>query len=79
MPNSPYVLHRASMPSTWQGCDEILGDRYHNKIPLPRIPPYRGTGNTGPVLLSHAQARTEAKYTPTSLAYAADTRLDTAD
>ena len=61
MPNSPPILHRASMPSTRRGCAEILGNRYHNKIPLPRIPPYQGTGHTGPVLFSHAQARTEAR------------------
>ena len=23
------------MPSTWRGCAEILGNRYHGKIPLP--------------------------------------------
>ena len=33
-PNSPTVLYRASMPSAQQGCAEILGDRYHGKIPL---------------------------------------------
>ena len=41
-PNSPTILYRASMPSTWQGCAEILGDRYHGKIPLPQIPRDRG-------------------------------------
>ena len=41
MPNSPTILHRAAMPSTWQGCTEILGDRYQGKIPLPRIPTYQ--------------------------------------
>ena len=46
MPNSPTILYRAAMPSTWQGCAEILGDKYHGKIPLPRIPTYRGTDNT---------------------------------
>ena len=43
MDNSPTVLHRAAMPSTRRGCAEILGDRYHKKIPLPRIPTYRDT------------------------------------
>ena len=38
MPNSPTILQRAAMPSTRQGCAEILGDRYHGKIPLPQIP-----------------------------------------
>ena len=37
MLNSPTILYRAAMPSTWQGCAEILGDRYQGKIPLPRI------------------------------------------
>ena len=40
-PNSPTLLYRASMPSTWRGCAEILGDMYHGKIPLPRIPTYQ--------------------------------------
>ncbi len=61
MPNSPSVLHRAIMPSTQQGCAEILGDQYQGKIPLLQIPPYRGTGHNGPVPFSHAQARTEAR------------------
>ena len=34
------------MPSTRQGCAEILGDEYHGKIPLPRIPMYQGYGIT---------------------------------
>ena len=54
-PNSPTILYQASMPSTRRGCAEILGDRYHGKIPLPRIPMdrahdtfplYRVTDNT---------------------------------
>ena len=48
MPNSPKVLHRAAMPSTRQGCAEILGNRYQGKIPLPRIPTYRGTDIAAP-------------------------------
>ena len=46
MPNLPTILYRAAMPSTWQGCAEILGDKYQGKIPLPRIPTYRATDNT---------------------------------
>ncbi len=61
MPNSPYVLHRANMPSTWQGCAEILGDQYHGKIPFPQIPMYQATGHTGPRPFSHAKERTKAK------------------
>ena len=45
-PNSSTVLYQASMPSTWQECAEILGDKYHGKIPLPRIPTYQATDNT---------------------------------
>ena len=48
MPNSPKVLHRAAMPSTRRGCAEILGDGYQGRIPLPRIPTYRGTNIAAP-------------------------------
>ena len=36
-PNSPTVLYQASMPSIRRECAEILGDRYHGKIPLAQI------------------------------------------
>ena len=48
MPNLPKVIYRAAMPSTRQGWAEILGDRYQGKIPLPRIPTYRGTDIAAP-------------------------------
>ena len=41
MPNSPTHLARALKPSARRGCAEILGDPYHKKVPLPRIPDYR--------------------------------------
>ena len=41
MPNSPLLLPRAALPSSRRGCAETLGDPYHSKTPLPRIPVYR--------------------------------------
>jgi hypothetical protein len=34
---SPLLLLRATKPSIWQGCAEILGDLYSKESPLPRI------------------------------------------
>ena len=42
--NSPRVLQRALQPSARRGCAEILGDPYHKKVPLPRIPNSRELG-----------------------------------
>ena len=39
-PNSSKVLYQVRMPIIWRDCAEILGDKYHGKIPLPRIPTY---------------------------------------
>ncbi len=80
-PNSPYVLHRESMPSTCQGCAEILGDRYHGKIPLPKIAAYRATEHTVRRLFSHAPRPSKNRIkidAPSGLAYTVDTRLVTA-
>ena len=32
--DSPTYLPRAVAPSTWRGCAEIVGDRYHTLVPL---------------------------------------------
>ena len=37
MPNLPNVLYRAVMPSTQQGCAEILGNRYQGRILYPEF------------------------------------------
>ena len=42
---SPRELPRASKPSAWRGCAEILGDPYDKKAPLPRIPNSRPLGS----------------------------------
>ncbi len=40
---------------------EILGGKYHGKIPLPQIAMYQATVHTNPEPFSHAQARTKAR------------------
>ena len=55
--NSPELLPRAAMPSSRQGCAETLGDPYHSKTQLPRIPNYREHTRTAvPVTAAAASA-----------------------
>ena len=40
------MLTKAIQPSARQGCAEILGNRYHKKIPLTHIPKCRPYGSS---------------------------------
>ena len=52
MPTSPQFLIRAAKPSARRGCVQTLGDPYHKRVPLPRIPDTRAQ---------------DSDYTPTSV------------
>ena len=60
MPNSPKYLVRAAKPSARRGCVETLGDPYHGKVPLPRIPDNRARG-----LDSHSTSVRQTSVQPT--------------